>query len=226
MNTPSISVEIPADVLAKLKKELSPQEFRQATFQVVKRTTAKLVTIIRKRLKEHSTINKKYVDRVITQFPPKGDPPVGMVRIVKAPIPLVAFKFKASKGGGVSVVVSKDIAPILLRHAFLATMKAIDAKSLETSTHKGIFYRARHTPTKGPGSYLKDRAGKPKYKLTPAGIAGRLAIKQAMGPSVLTIVAAPELLKEIDFDTIEFMRVTAEGQLSRFAGKKPPAETP
>jgi hypothetical protein len=86
-----IDIIIPPDQLQKLTDRLSPRQLHQATYQVVKRTTAQVVRLIRKEVREQVTIDKKYVDRVITQVNPQGDPPVGQVIIKKQPVPLIAF---------------------------------------------------------------------------------------------------------------------------------------
>lgn len=211
MTFPDLAIAMPPEAMAQLREQLDPRQFRSAQFQIVSRTTRKLAQIIQQAVQKHSPISPKYVKRVIDTVKPQGDPPVGAVRVRKEPLPLIAFKYRSRGGDGISVIVSTDGEPITLRHAFLRIMP---------SGHKGIFLRSRHTPTKGPGSFLRDKHGQPFYKLTPRGIAGRLAIEEAKGPSVLRLVSIPEVLKDIEFDTIAFMQKTALSQLDRFLKPK------
>ncbi len=213
MTFPDLTIAMPAEAIEALRQQLSPRQFRSAQFQIVSRTTRKIAQIVQQTVQKHSPISAKYVRRVIETKKPQGDPPVGAVQVRKEALPLIAFKYRTRGGAGVSVFVSTDGEPITLRHAFLRTMP---------SGHKGIFLRSRHTPTKGPGSFLRDKHGLPFYKLTPRGIAGRLAIEEARGPSVLHLVSIPDVLKEIEFDTMSYMQKMAESQLSRFT--KPPAQ--
>jgi hypothetical protein len=158
---------------------LSPKQVRQAMYQAVKRTTKTGGTQINRRVRAEINITKKYADRAIRVFDPKGDNPVGVVSIARRSIPLIAYRPRVSKRGGVLAVLTKGKPALRLRHAFKATVKT-KGEGDEHDGHLGIFGRARHLPTKGPN------AG--KGKLTPRGFAGRLAIKQAYGPSVLSVL--------------------------------------
>jgi hypothetical protein len=197
--------------LQRMREALSPSQYRSATFQAVKGTTGKVRTIIAGKVRERSEVKKKYVDRVIRTKQPRGDPPVGEVTVSQELLPLIAFKARALKRGGVRVTVSPDRTPLTLRHAFLAKMK---------SGHTGVFLRARHLPTKGPNAGLKTAKGKPKYKLTARGIAGRFAIDEQFGPSVLQVVALPEVLDSIVLDVGEDLAKRVNSQMDRFLKPK------
>ncbi len=219
-----LDIRTPPDVSALLGR-LSSKQLRQANFQVVKRTTAQIVKLIRAEVRDQTTISKKYVDRVITQTDPKGDPPVGKVNVKRQMIPLSAYKATASKAAGVSVKVAKGLPPIRLRHAFMAIVG--------TGEHRGIFLRSTHLPTKGPNAggieQRISKSGRPfqtKIRLTPDGFAGRLSIKQQFGPPIVNIVSIPEVLGRIVFNADAFMRKQAESQVFRFTGVNPASASP
>ncbi len=214
-----VDVRLPEAEIAKLKEQLSPKQFQQANYQVVKKTTAKLVTLIRREVRGQVTISKKYVDRVIKQSGPSGDPPTGTVVVKKERIPLIAFSSRVDKrAGGVLVKVAKSLKPIQLKHGFFATVGK--------GAHEGIFLRARHLPSKGPNAGVLNKHGNPKFKLTPRGIAGRFAIEEQFGPSILKVISIPEVLKRIEFDSTEYMLEQIDSQLYRFTGIKPERAAP
>jgi hypothetical protein len=223
----AIELQIPAETRSKLEQILKPAQLRRAEFQVVKRTTAQLAKLVRAEVRQQITIASKNTKRAIIVAEPKGDPPVGKVIVSGKRIPMVAFKhqpWRTMKGvtsGGVSITVRKDWPPIVLRHAFIANVKQINAKSLETVGHVGIFLRSRHAPTKGFNAGLRDRFGHPKYKLTPEGFAGRLSIEQEFGPSIAKLLSIPAVLNRIEFDAAAYMMKVAQGQIDRFT--KPPS---
>jgi len=211
-----IELILPEDQRQKLAERLSAGQLRRASYQIVKRTTAQLVKLIRREVRGQVNINKKWVDRVVTQVSPQGDPPVGKVIVKKRAIPLAAFKARVLKRGGVSVRVSKLLPPVVLRHGFMANVGSGD--------HEGIFLRARHLPTKGPNASRLNKHGRPALKLTPAGFAGRLAIREQFGPSIHKLVSIPDVLQRIRFDAAAYMAKQAQSQVDRFT-KGQPADT-
>jgi len=213
-----IELVLPEDQRQKLAERLTSGQLRRANYQIVKRTTVQLVKLVRKEIRQQTTINKKYVDRVITTVNPQGDPPVGKVIIKKKAIPLAAFKARVLKRGGVSVRVSKLLPPVVLRHAFMA--------EVGEGEHAGIFLRARHLPSKGPNAGKVNKHGHPALKLTAQGFAGRLAIKEQLGPSIHKLVSVPDVLRRIRFDAAAYMAKQAQSQLDRFTKGQPVDTSP
>jgi len=211
----AIDVIIPDEQMARLAERLNPRQLHQATYQIVKRTTAQVVKRIRNEVRSQVDISKKWVDRVVSQVNPSGEPPVGKVIVKKMPIPLIAFKVRALKHGGVSVRIGKGRPPLVLHHAFVATMP---------TGHEGVYLRSRHLPTKGPNSGKLNKHGKPLLKLTAQGFAGRLAIDEQFGPSIYKLLTIPAVLKQITFDSNAYMAQQAQSQLDRFT-KGQPADT-
>jgi hypothetical protein len=191
-----------------LKETLNPRQAKQAIFQVVKRTTSKVSTIIKQKVRGHSLISVKYVNRVIDTKLPRGEPPEGLITVKREAIPLVAFPYKKA-GRGISVQFTRDQAPVVFRHAFETTM---------ASGHTGVYERARRPSAHALG-ISKD--GRPYRRLTPSGFAERLPIDEAMGPSVFKLVQLPKILGEIEFDASAYMRKMAQSQLARFARRQP-----
>lgn len=203
---PAIEIRPDPALSRKLDETLNPRQIRSATFQAVKRTTGKVAGIIQAELQERTVVKTKYIKRVVKTTAATGDPPVGRIRVSQELLPLVAYQAKVTKRGGAVVTVSKDRTPITLRHAFRATVGK--------GGHRGVFLRARNLPTKGPNEG--------KGKLTPRGIAGRLAIKEQFGPSVLDLVELPEVLGAIKIDTQAEMAKYLNSQIDRFTKPKPP----
>jgi hypothetical protein len=211
-----LSIQIDPEERENLARVLNPKQLKQAQFQAVKRTTNKVVGLVQKAVKDRSFIKPKYIKRVIAKRDPRGDPPVGEVVVTKKRLPLIAFKVRASKKNGVTAQVSKGAAPIVLRHAFVATVRTKGTDE-EHDGHKGVFQRDRHLPTKGPN------AG--KGKLTARGFAGRFAIKEQFGRSVFDVVNVKAVVDGIVFDAGAEMSRQLQGQLARFTKPKgsPPA---
>jgi hypothetical protein len=211
--------QIAPGTLERLEAALDPDQFHKATFQIVSRTTAHVARLIQKKIQDESSISQKYIARAIVAVKPQGDPPEGKVIVSNKAIPLSAFRMRASRGSGVSVMIAKDLPEVTLRHAFLAGMTNLSSDG-STVTHKGIYTRADHTPTRGPGSYLKvlrgPRKGQLKYKLTARGVAGRLSIQEETYGAITKIVDLPDIVKSIDFDSNAYMEQQATSQLSRF----------
>lgn len=208
-----VSIQVSDEAIQWLKGALPAKQVRQALFQAVKRTTKTGATQINRRVRAEINISKKYADRAIRVFDPKGDNPVGVVSISRRSIPLIAYRPRVSKRGGVRVTIGKGKPAVVFRHAFKATVRTKGEAGVHDG-HEGIFGRTRHLPTKGRN------AG--KGKLTPRGFAGRLAIKEAMGPSVLSVlgeqgttrVAQEELAKLHDV-----LQKNLDSQVNRFLNR-------
>lgn len=214
MARPFITIEVSEAQRLELEAVLSPAQVRRALFQAVKRTTNTGRTQVNRRVREEINITKKYADRAITSRDPAGDNPVGTITISRLPIPLIAYRPRFSKRAGVRVTVSKRKPPIVFRHAFQATVRTAGTEGTHEG-HLGAFARTRHLPTKGPN------VG--KGKLTPRGFAGRFAIKELMGPSVLSVlgeagttkVAQEELAKLHDV-----LEKNVRSQMDRFLNRR------
>lgn len=210
---PDVRFILPEAQREKLEASLDPKQLRQAIYQIVARTTGHFTKIIQDVVRKSTTIKQKYVRRVIVARKPQGDPPEGIVTVKRERIPLEAFQVRVSKLGGVTVTISKDRDPIRISHGFRATMPG--------SGHVGIFTRSRHLPTRGANASARGKRGGPKYRITPKGVAGRLAIEERFGPTVLDIVSFPDTLKTITFDGEQYMQKQAESQISRFLNQQP-----
>lgn len=208
MASPLLNFEIPPDTFYALERELTPDQLRRALYTIVTRTQSKVVTSIGRGVHdENPFIKKKYLKRVVSKIKPQGNPPVGAVVVKNERLPLIAFKVKGFKGGpgthGGTITIAKDLSPIVLRHAFLASVKAG-----ADSEHTGIFLRAKGIPS----SVVKNRDGHAR-KYTPEGFAERLPIEQQFGPGIFNIVVIPEVLKRIEIDTTAEMQKQAASRL-------------
>lgn len=211
-----LDLKIPPDIEKTLSEALDPKQLRQAKYQIVSRTLAKLVTRIRKAVRDQNDLIKvKYVNREIEKISPRGDPPVGAIIVKAHQLPLTAFRVTESKRGGVRIRIARDLPPYELRHGFLATVGA---------GHIGVFLRDKGPP----GGIKRDKNGQPR-KYTPLGFAERLPIKQQFGPTLLKIIEIPHVLESIELDTAEEMMKQALSQLARFAdpaAPAPPSDSP
>jgi hypothetical protein len=170
-----IVIEIPNDAYNRAVDLLDPKQLRQALFQTIKRTTNKGTRIVQDEVQEYLNISSKYVKRAVkTQIEPRDPaPPIGIIRISRRGLPLIAYKPSVTKRGGVTAKVWKDRPPLRFSHGFKGTVNYQNATT-DAELHTGVFIRTRHA----------SRGNKEAHKLTPKGFAGRLAIKQLMGPSV------------------------------------------
>src|SRR4051812_26047722 len=97
---PVVTIAVSDAQLAELEAVLNPKQVRAALFQAVKRTTKTGATQINRRVRAEINISKKYADRAISAREPSGDNPVGVISILRRPIPLIAYKPRVSKKGG------------------------------------------------------------------------------------------------------------------------------
>lgn len=197
----AFTVTIPEAKYESLRAVLDPKQLDAATFSSVKRATEGGATFVRNVVAKNSTLTAQEItqQRIIVARPPVGRPPVGRITISQKLIPLSRFRVTPLKRGGVSVKIAKDRPPLKLQHAFTATLK---------SGHWGVFLRARHLPTKGPNVN--------KGKLTPQGFAGRFAIQEQFGPSVLDLVSIPATFAAVEERVAEILLKRLDSQLARF----------
>jgi hypothetical protein len=205
-----INISMNEAQLARLRADLSPQQVKQAQFQAIKRTTAFAAREVQDVVKAETYINTKYVRRVVTSKVSKSDSPFGTVTISQRLVPLIAYRVTASKRGGVTAYLAKNRAPIRLRHAFKRRVFSAEQAAQGDTGHVGIFLRARHLPTKGRN------VGNRRLKITRRGFAGRLAIEEQFGPSVLNLVEQPKLLGAITDEVTVQLEKNTQSQLDRF----------
>lgn len=219
----TVTIAISEEQRQRLENLLTPKQVRQAMFQAVKRTIggprSGVLGAFRARVLSEINITKKYVDRVIVAKGPYGEIPEGRVSVSRESIPLIAFRPRVTKKGGATATIGKGKPPVTYRHGFRATVKSAEQRAGGLPGHFGIFYRADHLPTKGPNFGAKNKKGQPRFKLTKKGRAGRFAITEAMGPSVLSVygeqgttkVAQEELAK-----AHELLDKNIQSQIDRF----------
>lgn len=196
--------------LARLRADLTPQQVKQATYQAIKRTTAFAAKEVRDVVQEKTYLNTKYARRVISSKVSRSEPPFGIVTISHKLVPLIGYRTTATKRGGVTAYLSKDRPPIRLRHAFKRRVFSVEQAAQGDTGHMGIFLRARHLPSKGRN------AGNRRLKMTRKGFAGRLAIEEQFGPSVLDLVEQPKLLGAITDEVTVQLERNIQSQLDRF----------
>ena len=212
----TLSIQIPAASLAELDALLTPDQYRKATFQVVKRSGAKVLRLFHDEVKSQTFITPKYIKRAIALTPPKGDPPEARIIVSGKPQPLIAYKVRVNKRSGVTAQVSKGGTPITLRHAFKTTVATRGDFQGEHAGHTGIFSRGRKLPSRGPN--------KGKGKLTPQGVAGRFVIREHKGPSLASLISVPAVTQKINADTLAIMDKEVQSQLDRFLKPKAAAK--
>ncbi|MFZ7126409.1 MAG: hypothetical protein ACOWWM_09690 [Desulfobacterales bacterium] len=98
------------------------------------------------------------------------------------PVPLAKFRQTRAVKAGVSVKVKKTSRRVIVRHAFMATMK---------SGHVGVFWRK------------SDRVGTGNTNVATPAFAGlperyRLPIRELTGPRVEDILARPEVISDLE----------------------------
>lgn len=194
----------------RLIASLNPKQLKSAMFQAIKRTTDFAGRQVKATVKAETFMQPKYVNRVVATRVSKENPPVGIVSISQKMVPLIAFKVRASRRRGVTVQVTKSLPPIVLRHAFKATVRSQQQSEKSLAGHVGIFLRSRHLPTKGPN------VGNKRLKLTRRGIAGRLAIEEQFGKSVLSLVETPKIIGSITSEVTDKLEQNVQSQLDRF----------
>lgn len=191
---------------------LNAGQLRRALFQAIKRTGEKGVKIGQQEIQKTANITKKYIDRAIHNKLIIHDPapPESIITITHRSLPLIAFKPRATKAG-VSVKPWKNKPAKTWRHAFRATVNYQNATAPD-ELHEGIFIRTRHLPTKGPNVGDEKKTG----KITAKGFAGRLAIKQLMGPSAESVAEIPEVQKAIADGLAGELEKRLQSQIDRF----------
>jgi hypothetical protein len=182
--------------IEEIRRILTPRQLDSVLWNAVKRTTSNAVTIARRSVREQvPALTKKYLDRVVkSKVTGFGENPTGTVTISHERVPLIGFRPKATKTGGVTARVSKDRPPIILKHAFITFVGK--------GRHKGVFLRARG---RGKGG-----------KLTRRGYARRLPIEERFGPSVLDVIRFPKVERRVRDEIGNALEKNLASRLARY----------
>lgn len=236
----TISIALNEGQLARLREALTRPEYNKAVWSAVKATTKSGKTIVSNKLRETILAKKKYVDKSLTAEMLSGPLPTGRIRISKKPMPLIAFDYHKTKNKGIWVRMLAGMPRLVLKHAFIATVKKAGADGMHEG-HKGIFLRAkigiasakelRAYGTASAG--IESRVGKlgirksliknttRLVRVNSQGYAERLPIDEQFGPSVYFIAKQEKVLREIQTDLRRELGSNLEkqvkSQLSRFA---------
>ena len=226
-----VSLAVSDEQRKEVESLLPPRQVHAALFGAVKEVTRSGRTQIDRRVRQEINITTKYTGRAIKAHLPRGGEPVGTISISRLPIPLIAYRPRVSKRGGVVAKVGKHHPPVVYRHGFRARVKSEFQKAQGLEGHQGVFFRAKHLPTKGPNAGAKNKKGEPMYKLTPAGVAGRFAVKEIPGPSVLSVLGergttrvASEELAKLQAKLDERVRSKVDRFLNRKKADRPPTD--
>ena len=212
----AVSISIDPAQLAEMRRVLDPKQFKQAQYQAVRRTTNAARRIVENVVTEKVNLTRKYARRAVTsRVASENGVNTGAVTITQRPIPLIGYRPKVSKRGGVTVTISLDRAPVFFRHAFKATVRTLEQviADEEFEGHTGIFQRAR-----GVGEFRG--AGGNRRGVTPEGFAHRLPIKELRGPSVLDVVEIPDVEKRVTEELGDALSRNVQSQIDRFVKSK------
>lgn len=174
----AFSITIPADQIEFLQKTIGQQSTRQASYQAVKRTTSAARGVMRDTIGENVDVDLKYVDRAVSSKLITTDASLteGVITVSAKSIPLIGFHPTAGPGG-VTVVLTRSLGPVVLRHAFSATVSA------NGGNHRGIMTRKAATEA---------AAGRGRT-VTKRGFFGRLPIKELKGPDIVSLIGEQNL---------------------------------
>lgn len=206
------TIAVREDLYRQAVVALNPDQLRRALFRAVKRATDRGTNIVQKRVRQVVRIEGKYLERAIRSRLEVRDPlpPIGHVTISQVSLPAIAYKptgggmMTPAGKGGVRFKPWKDKKARVFRHGFVATVNYQNAHT-PAELHRGVFIRTRHA-TPNP------KAG----RLTPKGFAGRLAIKQLMGPSLHTVIDVPKVTQGIVDDMGETLEKTLRERINTF----------
>lgn len=199
---------------ARLVRELlDPDKAQRVIYVGVKNATRGAKTDVVKVVKDETTLKPKYIGRVIKTVPPAGNPPVGQVQIKHQLLPIVAYQISGTGkgGGGVTATVSNSRGPIIFKRAFVAKVRS-EAQRAQGVSHRGVFLRSKHLPTKG--------ANMGKGRIAQSGYAGRLAIGEAFGPAVVDLVSQDKLGGVVLEGIQSRLHDAIDSQIDRWLGGK------
>lgn len=228
---PTVTIKPPDALLAELRQKLSPQQFKQAIWQAVSRTTNKGRTQARQAAKDLTGLPAKHVNKAIVSTLTRTDNPTGSITVTRAGMPLSAYKVKVSKSGGVTSEGTKGMQQLAFRHGFKATMK---------SGHTGVYLRARgvagvldqqtHPRQFVPlaqrvigGQYSSqiyiqgvNQRKRALSRGSASGVVRRLPIVEIMGRPIIDAVNTDAVIASIKVDVNSEMRKQLTSQLNRF----------
>lgn len=211
-----------SDVETKaLRSVLNPRQYMQAMNQATQRTTRKGRVMAGDAVRSRLTLRKKFIDdpksssAAIKSAVTVGKPTTGKIVTTKKPLPLSEFKFTAGKKG-VTVTIDKTRPPLLLRHAFKATV-ASKAQAEQGVSHTGIFERRKNVDSRLGKTYTY-RGKKYKIGKNAKGFMWRIPIEERRGPSVFDLVKENEVLDPLVRAIGTIFRDELGNQISRFTG--------
>jgi hypothetical protein len=207
-----VSIQPPEDALRKMREVLTPQQFKQAAFQAVKRTTAKAEKQVENAIAEATTIKKSRAVQGVWSTLTKGDVPVGIVAIRRRPLPASYFKHTASKRAGIAAVFTRGGGAVAFGHGFKRTVTTAGVDGTH-SGHVGLFVRAKRLPGKGPNLASAKMVQSGKYK---GQIAARFTLKEIFAPPLIDIVTGTNIAAEITASAGEEMQRQLTSQINRF----------
>ena len=242
-----VSIGISDREMSALRKVLNPQQYRQAMYQATKRSTRKARVMTGDVVRERLPIRKKFIDSpssdkaaIKSTFDKQTQ--TGKIQTKQIGLPLSEFPHTDSKSAGVSVRLDSKKPPLMLRHAFTATVKSKSQAAAGGAGHKAIFTR-KHIgnavanwlyknfgrtdvefqlsqgfgpgTTKGVRSSL--RYGQLKH-YNAKGIAWRLPIEERTGPTVFDLVKQNEVIDPLVRNIGNIFRDELSNQISRFTG--------
>lgn len=217
-----LSIQVEQQQIKDLLARLDPKQLSQAAYQIVTRTTRTLRMETSKKVRETLTIKSFGAKEVIGSKMPTKSNPVGTITIRDTNVPAIWYMTErsvssrlAGKGRSLSIRFRKDKPPLKFPNYFVATV-ASAAQEAKGVAHTGVFGRSRHLPTKG--------SSQGKGKLTPSGFAGRLAIKEVLGPDPYSLMIQDGQLTAITQGLMtraqDRMLEVARGQMYRFTGER------
>jgi hypothetical protein len=208
----TVTIQPPEALLAQMREQLKPGQFRQAIWQAVKRTTEKGAKQVQAAIAEQTTIRKDKAKDGIKTVLTRGDSPIGTITIRRRPLPASYFKTRASKRRGASVQFTRNGPVVSLGHAFKATVTTAGIAG-EHGGHIGIFTRAKRLPSKGPNVKRAKMVQSGEY----AGkIAAQFTLKEIFGPPLIDLVNGTEIAAQVTKDAGTEMSKQLQSQINRF----------
>lgn len=230
--------------LAAVKMILSPQQYKQASYQATKRTTRRGRVLMGDTVRSRLTVRKKFIDAPNSKDAAIKDrfdrtTQTGRIITTRIGLPLTEFEHTDTKTTGVSVRIDTQRGSLQIRHGFKARVKSKSQKTAGAAGHVGIFTRkkignaianwyAERFPGQDPASFVGSgitpgqttstfrAAGRGQFN--EKGIAWRLPIEERFGPAVYDLVKRDDVLRPTMAKLFEIYRDEWGNQISRFTG--------
>lgn len=214
-NTRVTDITVPQDVERKLVIMFGPVKAQRIIFVAVRRATQRAVGDLADVVQTRLNIPRKYITgdnrraALRVKVEPSATSATGVIGVRRLQLPLIAFSEKRiSKTQGVVVRPDKTKAPIILKHAFGATVSS-PSQLDQGIAHKGIFRRKRILAAGTSGTLPRG------VKVTPRGFAGRLPIEEAMGPSILDLMSQDDMQRIATKSVAGRLMKEVDGQVNR-----------